>query len=240
MEYMPKDKTAVPPPTEYLPQHIGIIMDGNGRWAKARGLAREYGHRRGSEVFMDIARYCKKIGIRYLTVYAFSTENWKRPKKEVDEIMRLMREYVDQMKKDFEHEDIRLCFIGSREPFSPELQADMEYLERVTAERKCRLCIAVNYGGRAEIVDAVNKLIAEGKTKITEADITENIYSGICPPPDIIIRTGGEYRLSNFLLWQSSYAELFFSPTLWPDFTEDEIDSVIEEFHKRKRRFGGV
>ena len=154
--------------------------------------------------------------------------------------MRLMREYVDQMKKDFEHEDIRLCFIGSREPFSPELQADMEYLERVTAERKCRLCIAVNYGGRAEIVDAVNKLIAEGKTKITEADITENIYSGICPPPDIIIRTGGEYRLSNFLLWQSSYAELFFSPTLWPDFTEEEIDSVIEEFHKRKRRFGGV
>lgn len=240
MEYMPKDKTAVPPPTEYLPQHIGIIMDGNGRWAKARGLAREYGHRRGSEVFMDIARYCKKIGIRYLTVYAFSTENWKRPKKEVDEIMRLMREYVDQMKKDFEHEDIRLCFIGSREPFSPELQADMEYLEHVTAERKCRLCIAVNYGGRAEIVDAVNKLIAEGKTKITEADITENIYSGICPPPDIIIRTGGEYRLSNFLLWQSSYAELFFSPTLWPDFTEEEIDSVIEEFHKRKRRFGGV
>lgn len=240
MEYMPKDKTAVPPPTEYLPQHIGIIMDGNGRWAKARGLAREYGHRRGSEVFMDIARYCKKIGIRYLTVYAFSTENWKRPKKEVDEIMRLMREYVDQMKKDFEHEDIRLCFIGGREPFSPELQADMEYLERVTAERKCRLCIAVNYGGRAEIVDAVNKLIAEGKTKITEADITENIYSGICPPPDIIIRTGGEYRLSNFLLWQSSYAELFFSPTLWPDFTEEEIDSVIEEFHKRKRRFGGV
>lgn len=240
MEYMPKDKTAVPPPTEYLPQHIGIIMDGNGRWAKARGLAREYGHRRGSEVFMDIARYCKKIGIRYLTVYAFSTENWKRPKNEVDEIMRLMREYVDQMKKDFEHEDIRLCFIGSREPFSPELQADMEYLEHVTAERKCRLCIAVNYGGRAEIVDAVNKLIAEGKTKITEADITENIYSGICPPPDIIIRTGGEYRLSNFLLWQSSYAELFFSPTLWPDFTEEEIDSVIEEFHKRKRRFGGV
>lgn len=116
----------------------------------------------------------------------------------------------------------------------------MEYLEHVTAERKCRLCIAVNYGGRAEIVDAVNKLIAEGKTKITEADITENIYSGICPPPDIIIRTGGEYRLSNFLLWQSSYAELFFSPTLWPDFTEEEIDSVIEEFHKRKRRFGGV
>jgi len=221
-------------------KHIAIIMDGNGRWAKKRLMPREYGHNYGAKNFKKIVRHCGEIGIENITVYAFSTENWKRPKKEVDEIMRLMREYVDQMKKDFEHEDIRLCFIGSREPFSPELQADMEYLERVTAERKCRLCIAVNYGGRAEIVDAVNKLIAEGKTKITEADITENIYSGICPPPDIIIRTGGEYRLSNFLLWQSSYAELFFSPTLWPDFTEEEIDSVIEEFHKRKRRFGGV
>ena len=221
-------------------KHIAIIMDGNGRWAKKRLMPREYGHSYGAKNFKKIVRHCGEIGIENITVYAFSTENWKRPKKEVDEIMRLMREYVDQMKKDFEHEDIRLCFIGNREPFSPELQADMEYLERVTAERKCRLCIAVNYGGRAEIVDAVNKLIAEGKTKITEADITENIYSGICPPPDIIIRTGGEYRLSNFLLWQSSYAELFFSPTLWPDFTEEEIDSVIEEFHKRKRRFGGV
>ena len=221
-------------------KHIAIGMDGNKKKKKKRLMPREYAHSSASKIVKKIVRHCGEIGRENVTVYAVSTENWKRPKKEVDEIMRLMREYVDQMKKDFEHEDIRLCFIGSREPFSPELQADMEYLERVTAERKCRLCIAVNYGGRAEIVDAVNKLIAEGKTKITEADITENIYSGICPPPDIIIRTGGEYRLSNFLLWQSSYAELFFSPTLWPDFTEEEIDSVIEEFHKRKRRFGGV
>ncbi len=221
-------------------KHIAIIMDGNGRWAKKRHMSRECGHSYGAKNFKKIVRYLGDIGIENVTVYAFSTENWKRPKKEVDEIMRLMREYVDQMKKEFEHEDVNIHFIGGREPFDTELRADMDYLERVTAGRKCRLCIAVNYGGRAEIVDAVNKLIASGKTEITEDDITENIYSGICPPPDIIIRTGNEYRLSNFLLWQLAYAELFFSPTLWPDFDKSEINSIIKEFHKRKRRFGGV
>ena len=226
--------------SKLTPRHVAIIMDGNGRWAQLRGRERYYGHMQGVEPVRAAVRAAIRRGVRYLTLYAFSTENWKRPKKEVDEIMRLMREYVDQMKKEFEHEDVNIHFIGGREPFDTELRADMDYLERVTAGRKCRLCIAVNYGGRAEIVDAVNKLIASGKTEITEDDITENIYSGICPPPDIIIRTGNEYRLSNFLLWQLAYAELFFSPTLWPDFDKSEINSIIKEFHKRKRRFGGV
>lgn len=221
-------------------KHIGIIMDGNGRWAKKRMMPREYGHGYGAKNFKKIVRYCGEIGIENVTVYAFSTENWKRPKAEVDEIMRLMRDYIDTMKRDFEHENANIRFIGNRNIFSEDIRADMDYLEKVTDGRKFRVCIAVNYGGRAEITDAVNKLISEGKESVTEEDITKNIYSGICPPPDIIIRTGNEYRLSNFLLWQSAYAELFFSSTLWPDFDIPELNGIIKEFHKRKRRFGGI
>ena len=160
--------------------------------------------------------------------------------------MRLMREYVDQMKKDFEHEDIRLCFIGSREPFSPELQADMEYLERVTAERKCRLCIAVNYGGRAEITHAVKEIAAKVKSgelsvdEITESVVNNSIYTAGQPDPDIIVRPSGEYRLSNFMTWQSAYSEFWYSDVLWPDFTEEDVNKMLFDYQKRNRRFGGV
>ena len=218
--------------------HIAFIMDGNGRWAKKRHKKREYGHIRGAEVFRKIVRHCADLDIDAVTVYAFSTENWKRPKSEVNAIMSLCRKYIDEaLTSDAE---ASVVFLGDKSAFDAKMRSEMEKLEAKTAHYRKKICIAFNYGGHAEIVDAVNALIAGGKTHITEEDITGAIYSGIVPPPDIIVRTGGEYRLSNFLLWQSAYSELFFTETLWPDFTSDELDGIIEEFGKRKRRFGGV
>lgn len=219
-------------------KHIAFIMDGNGRWAKNRLMPREFGHKYGAEKFKEIARYCKKIGIRSVTVYAFSTENWKRPKNEVDTLMSLFSDYIKEAERD--NEGSHIVFLGDKNAFGEKAKAKMEELEKSTAHNPTTLCIALNYGGHAEIVDAVNKLIKSGKSEITENDITETIWSGIVPPPDMIVRTGGELRLSNFLLWQSSYAELFFTNTLWPDFSTDELDSMIDEFGKRKRRYGGV
>lgn len=220
-------------------KHIAFIMDGNGRWAKKRLMPREYGHKTGAKKFKEIASYCKKIGIPYATFYAFSTENWKRPENEVKAIMKLFMEYLDDVERDLD-EDVGLIFLGSKAPFTKELQERMDNIEKSTADRPKKLCIAMNYGGRAEIVDAVNSLVASGKTEFTEDDITNNIYSGVCPPPDIIVRTGGEMRLSNFLMWQSAYAELFFTDTLWPDLKTSEIDDIVAQFKNRKRRFGGV
>ena len=220
-------------------KHIAFIMDGNGRWAKQRMMPREYGHTFGAKKFKDIASHCYDIGIPNITFYAFSTENWKRPAQEVNAIMKLFMDYLDDAKKSLD-KDVGIVFLGSKAPFSSEMREKMEFLEEETLTRPKKLCIAINYGGRAEIVDAVNKLAAEGKTKFTEDDITNNIYSGVCPPPDMIVRTGGEMRLSNFLMWQSVYAELFFTDTLWPDLTNKEVDNMIEQFNKRKRRFGGV
>ena len=220
-------------------KHIAFIMDGNGRWAKQRMMPREYGHTFGAKKFKDIASHCYDIGIPNITFYAFSTENWKRPAREVNAIMKLFMDYLDDAKKSLD-KDVGIVFLGSKAPFSSEMREKMEFLEEETLTRPKKLCIAINYGGRAEIVDAVNKLAAEGKTEFTEDDITNNIYSGVCPPPDMIVRTGGEMRLSNFLMWQSVYAELFFTDTLWPDLTNKEVDNMIEQFNKRKRRFGGV
>ncbi|MBQ7290435.1 MAG: di-trans,poly-cis-decaprenylcistransferase [Clostridia bacterium] len=220
-------------------KHIAFIMDGNGRWAKNRMMPREYGHSFGAKKFKEIASHCYDIGVPNVTFYAFSTENWKRPEKEVNAIMNLFMNYLDDAKKSLD-KDVGIVFLGSKAPFSEEMREKMEFLEEETRTRPKKLCIAINYGGRAEIVDAVNKLAAEGKTMFTEDDITENIYSGVCPPPDMIVRTGGEMRLSNFLMWQSVYAELFFTDTLWPDLTNKEVDGMIEQFNKRKRRFGGV
>lgn len=220
-------------------KHIAFIMDGNGRWAKKRMMPREYGHNFGAKKFREIASHCYDIGIPFVTFYAFSTENWKRPANEVNAIMKLFMNYLDEAKDSLD-KDVGIVFLGSKAPFSPEMREKMEFIENATSNMPKKLCIAINYGGRAEIVDAVNKLISEGKTKFTEEDITNNIYSGVCPPPDMIIRTGGEMRLSNFLMWQSAYSELFFIDTLWPDLKNSEIDDIIEQFGKRKRRFGGV
>ena len=216
-------------------------MDGNGRWAKSKGMSREYGHSEGAKKFREIVRYCGDVGIENVTVYAFSTENWKRPKKEVDSIMKIMKSFISEAKKTYKRDKMRIVFIGNKSVFDDKTKTELCRLEEITACYGGRtLCIALNYGGRAEIVDAVNALIASGKQSVTEDEITAAIYSGVCPPPDMIVRTGGEKRLSNFLLWQSSYSELFFTDTLWPDFTTEELDGIIAEFSNRKRRYGGV
>jgi len=219
-------------------KHVAFIMDGNGRWAKKRLMPREYGHKYGAEKFKEIVRYCRSIGINTVTVYAFSTENWKRPKTEIDMLIALFADYIRQAEDD--NEGSHIIFLGDKSAFGEKTKKEMEELERSTEGNPRTLCVAMNYGGHAEIVEAVNKLIKAGKTEITEDDITKTICSGVVPPPDMIVRTGGELRLSNFLLWQSSYAELFFTNTLWPDFTKEELNGMIEEFGKRKRRFGGV
>ncbi len=221
--------------------HIAFIMDGNGRWAKKRLMPREYGHVEGAKNFKKLVRHCGDVrGIKCITVYAFSTENWKRPKTEVSALMKLFRQYMKDAKESFIKDDFHLVFIGNRDIFDEDIRREMDEIERISACCSRTLCVAVNYGGRAEVVDAVNKLIASGKTSVTEEDITSNIYSGIVPPPDVIVRTGGEVRLSNFLMWQSAYSELFFTDTLWPDFSTEELDRIIDAYGTRDRRFGGV
>ena len=228
-----------------LPEHIGIIMDGNGRWAKKRGLPRNAGHKKGAEVFEKISRRCRDLGVKYLTVYAFSTENWKRPKEEVDGIMNLMRSYLKNMKK-AAGDHIAVRFIGDRTPFDDDIKALIEDAEKAdVGEVITTVQIALNYGGRDEITHSVReiaKMVAEGKLSpedITEDTISENLYSGT-PECDLIIRPSGEERLSNFLLWESAYSEFVFMDVLWPDFTEKDLDEAIEEYSKRNRRFGGV
>ncbi len=222
-------------------RHIAFIMDGNGRWAKKRLMPREYGHLEGAKNFKKLIRHCgDERGIPFVTVYAFSTENWKRPEKEVQALMKLFRGYLKDAKEGFLKEDIRVLFFGDRSVFDEDIRKEMDEVERLSASCSRTVCIAVNYGGRAEVVDAVNALINEGKQKITEEDITGAIYSGKVPPPDMIVRTGGEIRLSNFLMWQSAYSELFFTDTLWPDLSCEELDKIIDEFNTRNRRFGGV
>lgn len=220
--------------------HIAFIMDGNGRWAKAKGFPRELGHREGAKNFKKIVRHCGDIGINCVTVYAFSTENWKRPEQEINALMKIFRKFIAEGTKTHEEDRVRVVFIGNKNAFPEDMQKEMNGFEALTSCYDRTLCVALNYGGRAEITDAVNAMIAEGMTSVTESDITAHIYSGTFPPPDMIVRTGGEMRLSNFLMWQSSYSELFFSDTLWPDFSEEELDTLINEFGKRKRRFGGV
>ncbi len=228
-----------------LPEHIGIIMDGNGRWAKKRGLPRNMGHKKGAEVFEDISRYCKELGIKWLTVYAFSTENWKRPKEEVDGVMNLMRDYLKSMKK-AANEHIAVRFIGDKTPFDDDLLKLMEEAENAdVGEVITTVQIALNYGGRDEIVHAVKEIVKEvesGKLSskdITEESISARLYSGT-PEADLIIRPSGEERLSNFLLWESAYSEFVFMDVLWPDFKREDLDKALEEYSGRNRRFGGV
>lgn len=218
-------------------RHIAFIMDGNGRWANARMLPREAGHKAGAEVFKKIVRYCRRIGIRYCTVYAFSTENWNRPKAEVDAILRLL----DQFAKEADGEkEIEFHFIGDMSPFPPDMRSHLQALEQSTAGRPYVLNIALNYGGRAELTHAVQTLLQEGKTEITEQDITAHLYTAHCPDPDLVVRTGRELRVSNFLLWQSAYAEYYFSDKMWPELTEADVDEMVRSFAGRKRRWGGL
>lgn len=225
-----------------LPTHIAIIMDGNGRWAKKRSLPRTAGHAAGSKTFKDIARYCNKIGLEYLTVYAFSTENWKRPQEEVDNIMKIFKEYLEDTKS-FKDENIQLQFIGDRSVLDEEIQRLMAECEKESANSTgLHLNIAINYGGRDEIVHAVKQIVAEGTdaNDITEQMISDKLYTSGQPDPDFIIRPSGEYRLSNYLIWQSAYAEYWFSDILWPDFKPSDLDKAIQDYNKRNRRFGGV
>ena len=221
-------------------KHIAFIMDGNGRWAKKRGMPRTYGHSVGAKVFKKIIEYCGDSGIKAVTVYAFSTENWKRPKEEVDTILTLFVDYLTDAEQSWKEKNIQVHFLGSKDVFPEEIRERMIKLEKDSFDREKILNIAVNYGGRDDIVHAVNDLIAEGKTSITEDDITSHLYTKDSPPPDLIVRTGAEIRLSNFLLWDSAYSELYFTPTLWPDFDERSVDQCVKEFYGRKRRYGGV
>ena len=220
--------------------HIAFIMDGNGRWAQKRGLPREAGHGVGVKAFKNTVTLCRDWGIKTVTTYAFSTENWKRPVQEVTEIMRLLDVYIKEAEDDNDKNRIRYIFLGDKERLGDALREKCEYLEDLTRDNTLILNIALNYGGRAEIVNAVNSLIKEGKTEITEEDISSKLYTSESPDPDLIVRTGGEVRLSNFLMWQSQYSELYFSDCLWPDYGEEELKRAIIEFSKRKRRYGGV
>ena len=225
-----------------LPEHIAIIMDGNGRWAKKRSLPRTAGHAAGSKTFKSIARYCNKIGLHYLTVYAFSTENWKRPKEEVDNIMEILRDYLKDA-KNFKDENIKVKFIGELSVLDEDIRELIRDAEENSAEATgLKLNIALNYGGRDEIVHAVKKIVDEGISAddINEQTVSDRLYTAGQPDPDFIIRPSGEYRLSNYLIWQSAYAEYWFSDILWPDFSPKDLDRAIEDFNKRNRRFGGV
>lgn len=222
-----------------LPRHLGIIMDGNGRWAKKRGLPRTAGHRAGADVFKDISKECGKLGIEQVTFYAFSTENWKRPKEEVDTLMKLFHDFLLTAKKNIEEsDDMKIKFIGEKKGLDPELVKLMEDAEAETANKTgTTINLAINYGGRQEIVSAVNRLILQGKTPITEQDISDNVYT--MPDCDLIIRPSGEHRLSNFLLWQAAYSEFWYSDVLWPDFKKRDLHKALRDFESRNRRFGG-
>ncbi len=238
------------PQFSVLPRHVGIIMDGNGRWAQQRGLPRYKGHIEGAKTFRKIGEFAGNLGIECLTFYAFSTENWKRPPEEVAAIMDLFREYLrelDERKAENEEKGIKVNFIGDRTGIPKDILKMMGYSERITRKKDhVILNIAINYGGRQEILHSVQEIAKEvekGKLKaseITEEMISEHLYTGGLPDPDLIIRPSGEYRLSNFLLWQSAYSEFWYSDILWPDFTEEDFTAALHEFEKRNRRFGGV
>lgn len=228
-----------------LPRHIAIILDGNGRWAKKRGLPRSAGHAAGAETFRRIATYCRDIGISYLTVYAFSTENWKRPPEEVATIMSLLGNYLREAAETMERDHIRLRILGDPAILAPELQS----LIRETADISARYegfqaNVCLNYGGRDEILRAARRYAEDykngGAPELTEALFSGYMYSAGLPDPDLIIRSGGEMRLSNFLMWESAYSELYFTEVLWPDFTPKDIDRALAEFAGRDRRFGAV
>lgn len=241
--FFAKRRDSVP---EVLPTHIGIIMDGNGRWAKKRGLPRFAGHKAGADAFKRTVRYCNRIGIRYLTVYAFSTENWARPKKEVDAIIELLRDYL-QDAENYKKENVRVRFIGDISVFDEEIQRRIAESEQESEDfTGLRLNIAVNYGGKAEIVRAVREIVRDVENgsllpdAIDEEAVDSRLYTRGQPPVDLVIRPSGEYRLSNFMIWQTAYAEFVFMDVLWPDFSPHDMNRALWEYAGRNRRFGGV
>lgn len=223
-------------------RHIAFIMDGNGRWAKKRGMPREFGHKKGAQTFKKILEYCGELELQAVTFYVFSTENWKRSEREVSALMQLLDEYLDECYEGFskKQRNMRFVFLGDKSPFTPSLREKMERIERESRKNERIVNLAINYGGRDEIVRAYNTLAAEGKREITEEDISRALYTKDSPELDMVIRTGGDIRISNFLLWQTAYAELYFTDKLWPDFDENDLDEAIATFRGRQRRFGGV
>lgn len=223
-----------------IPNHVGIIMDGNGRWAEARGKKRSYGHQHGSANVDGIVTHAFERGVKALTLYAFSSENWARPKEEVDELMKLLKTYFKKFINKVIKNNVRLVVIGGRAELSDDLRKVIEDGEQKSKNNtEHTLIIAVNYGGRQEIVSAVNKLIEEG-LPITVDNVSSRLYTAPFGEPDLIIRTGGELRTSNFLLYQGAYSELYFTDVLWPDFNKEELDLALSAYSKRKRRFGKV
>ncbi len=242
MALFKKKEEKLPPPT-----HIAIIMDGNGRWAKKRGLPRTAGHAAGAEAFRRTANYCRTLGVKYLTVYAFSTENWKRSEEEVAGIMKLLGKYLEEALSDMEKNHVRFRFFGDLTRLSPQLQAlCRDAQERSSGFRDVQVNFCLNYGGRDEIVKAAQSYArdaAAGKcdpAELTEEAFSSYLYSRDVPDPELIIRPSGEMRTSNFLLWQSAYSEFVFMDVLWPDFSPKDLDLAIMEYHRRNRRFGGV
>ncbi len=224
-----------------IPRHIAIIMDGNGRWARQRGMPRIMGHYRGAEVAEDIVKYCADLGVEYLTLFAFSTENWKRPKEEVELLFELLRNYLTQKKEELIKERVRLKFIGRRDRIGKDLRRLMEELERDTAEDfRITVILAVDYGGRDDILRAVNKVMRLEFDHVDEDTFSYFLDLGEIPDPDLMIRTAGEKRISNFLLWNLAYTELYFTDVCWPDFTKEELLKAIEDYSRRKRKFGRV
>jgi undecaprenyl diphosphate synthase len=230
-----------------LPAHVAIIMDGNGRWAKKRLLNRVVGHEKGSETVRTVLRTCRELGIRYLTLYAFSTENWQRPKSEIEALMTLLKRFLKSEKSEMLENDIRLRVIGQVNRLPADVRKSLEETIAATQDnRSMDLILALSYGGRAEIVDMVQAVadkVRQGRIDpqtINDAMISDHLYTREIPDPDILIRTSGEMRISNFLLWQIAYAEIFITPTLWPDFSKDELLQILKDFQGRERRYGKV
>lgn len=228
-------------------QHIAIIMDGNGRWAKSRGLPRSAGHKKGADTLQNIAKSASELGVKYLTAYAFSTENWHRPQEEVDYLMNLLRQYLKSGLKELQEHGAKIRFIGERQMLDKDIVDQIAKIEAETATNdKFVLCIALSYGSRQEIVAATKQIASKIKSgqlnidDINENLVTSSLYTADIPDPDILIRTSGEERISNFLLWQIAYSELFFTKTLWPDFSVEELKNIINQYQSRERRYGKV
>ena len=224
-----------------LPTHIAFIIDGNGRWAKKRHLPRSQGHIKGADKMEKIYKMVRDTGIKYVSIYAFSTENWNRPKEEVDGLMKLFRKSINTFYNQKKYSDCHIEFLGDLTKFDDDIyKSALDIMERTKNNTEFYINVCLNYGGREDIVQAVNKLIAQGKTSVTIDDISANLYTCNSPDPDFIVRTSGEHRLSNFMPWQSTYAELYFPKVLWPDFGKKDLIEAIKEYSSRDRRFGAI
>jgi len=231
------------PSIKHIPNHVAIIMDGNGRWAEKRGLPRLAGHSAGTDNVRRVIKCFNDYDVKYITIYAFSTENWSRPQREVQGLMRIMEDVIDREAENLHKDGVKLIHLGNLDGISEKLKQKLQYAIKLTEDNsRGTLCIAFNYGGRAEIIDAIKRIIRDGilPNEIDEALISYYLYTINLPDPDLIIRTGGEMRLSNFLIWQAAYSEYYATPTLWPDFGPEEIEQALIAYSERERRFGGL